>query len=58
MLRRIKKKMNHTELYKWIVKKLKEESTKKHLLEERTFKDSTKKPSHDKVLIKGSDALW
>ena len=41
-----------------MTKKLKQESTKKHLLEERTFKDSTKKPSHDKVLIKGSDALW
>ena len=57
MLRRIKKKMNHTELYKWIVKKLKEESTKKHLLEQRTFEDGTKNHSHDKVFINISDAL-
>ena len=55
MLRRIKKKMNHTELCKSMTKKLKEESTKKYLLEERTFNDDTKKPSQDNVLIKRSD---
>ena len=32
-----------------MTKKLKEESTKKCLLEERTFKDGTKKPSHDSL---------
>ena len=55
MLRRIKKKMNHTELCKSMTKKLKEESTKKYLLEERTFNHDTKKPSQDNVLIKRSD---
>ena len=36
-----------------MTKKLKEESSKKYLLEERTFKDGTKEPSHN-VLIKRS----
>ena len=40
-----------------MTKKLKEESTKKHLLEERTFEDGTKNNSHDKVFINISDAL-
>ena len=40
-----------------MVKKLKEKLTKKSLPEERTFEDGTKKPSHDKVFIKISDAL-
>ena len=41
-----------------MTQKLKEESIKKYLLEERIFKDSTKKPSHDNVLIKRFDTLW
>ena len=58
MLRQIKKNMNNTKLCKRITKKVKEESIEKYLLEERTFKDGTKKASQYNVLIKGSDALW
>ena len=57
MLRQIKKNMNNTKLCKRITKKVKEESIEKYLLEERTFKDGTKKASQYNVLIKGSDAL-
>ena len=42
MLPRIKKKMNHTELCKWMTKKLKEESTKKIFAERELSRTAQK----------------
>ena len=52
--------MNHTELGKMNDEKVKESAKKmwEYLLEERTSKDGTKKPSHANLLIQRSDELW